>query len=220
MNETALETARESGIIVVAREESEVQQAIEARCLRTGGTDTGIGVVFKDEYLQIRREPVAFPSGAYGTYLTMSEGATKDGFGGVVIVGTLHGNIGLVRQYRFPTRQWSLELPRGGADPDLTALQLAEKEILEELGMTAVKLRHIGTVQTNNGISDSRCAVVHAELDAGSGPPNPEKTEAFAQGYPRYFAKEEVMQMIRKNEVSDMFSLAALAMWLIAEAQD
>ena len=46
------------------------------------------------------------------------------------------------------------EVPAGGLSPDMTPEEVAHRGLLEEVGGTAGKLRHVGQFYTSNGISN------------------------------------------------------------------
>ena len=46
----------------------------------------------------------------------------------------------LVRQYRHPVRDWTLEVPAGSVEEGESALEAAQRELLEEVGGTIVIL--------------------------------------------------------------------------------
>jgi ADP-ribose pyrophosphatase len=208
---TALDQAQQRGEVILVTDAADIEKAIAFRRKRTGDESAEsemLGVVFSDEYVQVRRDPVVFPSGAYGTYLTLKEAKTLDGFAGVVIVPiTQAGELCFIRQFRFPTRCWSLEFPRGGGAKDETSEELARREVQEEIGAATFSVNYIGKVQSNNGFSDSWVAVYLARLSGRLNEQSAETTEAL--GKVEILSQKEVFGLIASSEISDTFSLAA-----------
>jgi 8-oxo-dGTP pyrophosphatase MutT (NUDIX family) len=73
-----------------------------------------------------------------------------------VIALTSSNEIVLVRQYRFGTASYTLELPGGLVDPDESLVKAAERELEEETGYTCVeKLIPLGKIGQNPVFMDS-----------------------------------------------------------------
>jgi len=73
-----------------------------------------------------------------------------------VIALTSSNEIVMVRQYRFGTASYTLELPGGLVDPDESLVKAAERELEEETGYTCVeKLIPLGKIGQNPVFMDS-----------------------------------------------------------------
>jgi 8-oxo-dGTP pyrophosphatase MutT (NUDIX family) len=73
-----------------------------------------------------------------------------------VIALTSDNEIVLVRQYRFGTASYTLELPGGLVDPDESLVKAAERELEEETGYTCgEKLIPLGKIGQNPVFMDS-----------------------------------------------------------------
>jgi 8-oxo-dGTP pyrophosphatase MutT (NUDIX family) len=60
-----------------------------------------------------------------------------------VVPVTDAGQLLLLRRYRHPVRDWTLEVPAGTVDDGETAREAAERELAEELGATAANWHHL-----------------------------------------------------------------------------
>jgi len=58
---------------------------------------------------------------------------------------TVDGDILMVRQYRHPVRDWTLEVPAGSVDDGEHPLAAARRELVEEVGGTGGTWRHLTT---------------------------------------------------------------------------
>lgn len=65
------------------------------------------------------------------------------------IVKTKEGKIVLIEQYRFGTKEWSLELPGGLIEKGEDAILGCKREVLEETGYTASNWSYLGKVPAN-----------------------------------------------------------------------
>ena len=132
-----------------------------AGTIETLSTEKG---VFKTPFINVDHSKVRFPNGVEGEYSVISNGEKK---GAVIIPMTARrgiGYFGIVRQYRYPVQDFTLEFPRGGA-PDLEEGG-AQIEIREELGQEAKRLVRIGTIYPDTGILSTEVGVWLAILDS------------------------------------------------------
>jgi ADP-ribose pyrophosphatase len=74
-----------------------------------------------------------------------------------VVPVTDDGHVLLVRQYRYATREWVLEVPAGKLDhPGEAPAACAARELEEETGYRARTLDELGWVWTTPGFSDEK----------------------------------------------------------------
>jgi rSAM/selenodomain-associated transferase 1 len=67
-----------------------------------------------------------------------------------VVPVTERGEIVLVRQYRHPVRDWTLEVPAGSVEDGELPLEAAERELLEEVGGRAREWQHLTTFYSSS----------------------------------------------------------------------
>ena len=67
-----------------------------------------------------------------------------------VVPVTDAGELVLVRQYRHPVRDWTLEIPAGSLEDGETPLEAAERELAEEVGGSARAWRHLTTFYSSS----------------------------------------------------------------------
>lgn len=67
-----------------------------------------------------------------------------------VVAVTSQDEILLVRQYRHPVRDFTLEVPAGSVEEGETARQAAERELREEVGGTSDSWRHLSTFYSSS----------------------------------------------------------------------
>jgi len=115
------------------------------------------------------------------------------------------GRIVIVRQYRYPTRRYSYELPGGGSggeSPEKAAL----RELEEETGYRAASIEKLGEFVTYCGLADEICHVFLA-TDLRSGKQKLEKSEDISVHTVSY---PELLEMISDGKFCDGMGLAAL----------
>ena len=125
----------------------------------------------------------------------------------VVMIPIDHqGSILLVKQFRYATGEFLLEAPAGGIEVGETPEEAATRELQEEIGYTAGKLRLLGGFWVAPGwctefihaysAHDLRPVVAHSDHD--------EDIEVIAT------TKDEVPNLIRMGLLKDAKTIAAL----------
>jgi len=123
----------------------------------------------------------------------------------MVVAVDSDGRIVIVRQYRYPTRRYSYELPGGGSGGE-PPQKAALRELQEETGFRAESIEKLGEFVTYCGLADEICHVFLA-TDLTPGPQQLDKSEdisVYAVSYP------ELLEMISSGEFCDGMGLAAL----------
>ena len=89
-----------------------------------------------------------------------------------VVALTPEHHLVLVRQFRYGTNDFSLEIPGGVMDQGEDAITAGLRELREETGYVGTRTRLLGSVHPNPAMQSNRCHLVlvedvrcHAELD-------------------------------------------------------
>ena len=136
---------------------------------RTLGRD----YLYRNPWCAFRVDEVVLPSGATIEYGVLESG----GFAAVVAV-TRGGGVVLVRQWRQPLAEFTLELPSGGVDAGEDPADAARRELFEETGYRVVgDLTHLTSVHTSTGRTTEVCHLFRCEAERDPGGPRPEPTE-------------------------------------------
>ncbi|SCL67198.1 NUDIX hydrolase [Micromonospora peucetia] len=172
--------------------------ALRARGLPVEWSRTG--VVYRDEYVTLVRDPVRFPGGAVGTYVRKLPSGGADG---VVLLPVLDGAVVLVEHFRHATRRWHLEAPRGFGEAGVAADEQAVRELREELGVAPTRLVDLGELHPDTGIATDAVHLYLAEITE-LGP------VGAAEGIraPRTYLPEQVGELIRDGAITDSFTIA------------
>lgn len=80
-----------------------------------------------------------------------------------VIALTPDRQLVLVRQFRYGTDDFSLEIPGGVMDPGEDAITAGVRELCEETGYVGTAARLLGCVHPNPAMQDNRCHLVLVE---------------------------------------------------------
>jgi ADP-ribose pyrophosphatase len=80
-----------------------------------------------------------------------------------VVALDTEGRMLLIRQFRFGTRTFTLEVPGGMVDPGEEPRATAERELREETGYAAARITSLGFCEPNPAIFNNRCHLFLAE---------------------------------------------------------
>lgn len=131
---------------------------------------------------------------------------------GGVAVAVHDGRLAVVRQWRLALDEWTLELPRGGADPGESGRDAAVRELREETGLIAADARQIGIFHPDSGTLSSRVAVVAATVED----PEPADEGDGEVDRWRWMSVDEIDRAIADGRIRDGMSLAAYQIWRLS----
>lgn len=80
-----------------------------------------------------------------------------------VVAVTTEGELVLVRQFRFGTDEFSLEVPGGVIETGEDPVAAGMRELVEETGYSGVNARLLGSVHPNPAIQSNQCHLVLVE---------------------------------------------------------
>jgi ADP-ribose pyrophosphatase len=172
---------------------------------RKTGKILGSEVIYEGPVFGLRRDEVLEPSGVR----TRREVITHPG--SVVVLPVLpDGRIVMIRQYRHATRQYMWELVAGRKEPEETPEEGAARELLEETGYRAKRLKVFLDVFPTPGFLEERMFILLAEgLTAGKAEPEEdEKIEVKA------YKTKKLEQMMKTGELKDAKSIAGILYYL------
>jgi 8-oxo-dGTP pyrophosphatase MutT (NUDIX family) len=157
---------------------------------------------YENNWIRVDHHEVLDPSGGPGIY-----GAVHFKYQAVGVVPIdEEGNVILVGQYRFPLRAYSWEIPEGGGEHAISALESAERELREECGLGARNWKQILSMDLSNSVSDERgTAFLAWDLFAADG--RPESTERLQVARTPFWS---AVGRAQRGEIRDSISVAAL----------
>ena len=128
---------------------------------------------------------------------------------GVNTLPVMDGKYGLLKIYRPPIQDFSWELPGGFIEPDETPALSAKRELEEEVGLVCEieDLVDLGTFFPAPGLVSGKLCIFSAEKCASV--PHAEKPE-FGITQFKWFAEEEIEDLIEKGLVNDMATVLAI----------
>jgi ADP-ribose pyrophosphatase len=130
--------------------------------------------------------------------------------GAVVVLAFLHdGRILLEKNRRYSVGQTLIELPAGTLEKGEDPMNCAGRELLEETGYLAGRLKRIGSIYSSPGVLSEKLHAF-AAYDLEKREPALEEGEEI-ELMPVTF--EEALEMIRNGEICDAKTIATLLMY-------
>ena len=158
-------------------------------------------LLWSSPWYSLREDQVRFPDGSEGSYTVVDK---RDA---VWIVPVLHdGSMVLIRNYRHTVSDWLWEVPAGGIEPGISADQMAQRELAEEIGGQAETLREVCSVYTMPGIGNERAHIYLAE-GVTLGKPHHEPSEVMER---HILPLEDVLAMVMRGDIADGPSALAI----------
>ena len=112
----------------------------------------------------------------------------------------------LVRQYRYATGSWLLEVPAGKLDQGEKPEVCAARELVEEVGMEPAELVPLGWIWTTPGFTDEK---IWLYLCRGLTPAQQDLQDDEVLTVESR-SLEEAVEMVRQGEICDSKSVCAL----------
>jgi ADP-ribose pyrophosphatase len=157
--------------------------------------------IYEGPVFGIRRDEVIEPSGVRAVREVITHP------GSVVVLPVLPDRrILLIQQYRHATRQYLWELVAGRIDSGETPKAAAVRELIEETGYRAKRLRVFLEMFPTPGFLEEKMFLLLAEgLTAGEAEPEVDE-KIISRGYKR----KELEEMIRTGKLRDAKSIAGI----------
>lgn len=158
--------------------------------------------VYENPWIRVDHHEVLNPAGGPGIYGTVHFKAHATG----VVPIDEHGNVILVGQHRFPLNTYSWEIPEGGSEGDVSVLHAAQRELLEECGLTARNWLEILQTDLSNSVSDEQGTLFLA-WNLAQVPAEPEPTEEIQVTRVPFW---DAVSRVKNGKIRDGMSVAGL----------
>ena len=127
-----------------------------------------------------------------------------------VVARTPDDMLVLVRQFRFGSNEFSLEIPGGVIEKGEDPVAAGVRELMEETGYGGGTVRLLGSVHTNPAILDNQC---HFVLVDGAVPAGPIHWDSDEEIQVSTAPVAEVLAWARSGRITHSLSVAALMLF-------
>lgn len=163
-------------------------------------------VIYENPWVNLYVDKVAFPG---GRIIEQHHILEFDKQAVAVLVENEQGHLLFVEAYRYPTDSIEWEIPAGGVDPNESILATAQREVQEETGYASVDHTLVYTFNPLNGMSNKVFHIVRCRATTHNGVFDQNEVRSY-----RWFARQEIEQMLRDQVIHDGFTLVGLLFYL------
>jgi ADP-ribose pyrophosphatase len=154
--------------------------------------------VYTGRVISLDVDEVRFPDGSIGQ-LEMIRHSGASAVVPLIDAAKADPEVVLIRQYRYAANGYLYEIPAGRLNPDESAEQCADRELREETGYSAGRLRQLTTIYTTPGFTDERIHLFVAE-DLSNGVATPEADEFMEL---HQIPLSQAIAMVHSGEIVD-----------------
>lgn len=157
---------------------------------------------YENDWIKVTHNDVITPGNEKGVYGTVHY--KNWAIGMIPLDNEL--NTWIVGQYRYPLNQFTWEIPEGGGELGISALETAKRELSEEVGLRAKKWNLIQRFHLSNSVSDEYGELFIAqELEEFENHPDSDEDLIVKK-----IAFEEVYKMVLNGEITDSMSIMGI----------
>ncbi|SFI57277.1 ADP-ribose pyrophosphatase [Paenibacillus sp. UNC496MF] len=161
--------------------------------------------IFQGKIISLQVDTIQLPNGGTATREIVRHP------GAAAVLALIGDKMLVVEQYRKPMEKFQIEIPAGKLDAGEDPMAAAARELEEETGYKAGKLRPLSAFYTSPGFADEKLYVYLAE-DLVKGESAPDEDEFLAV---EAITFEQAQQYIREERISDAKTVLAVYAWQV-----
>jgi ADP-ribose pyrophosphatase len=161
--------------------------------------------VYDGKVFDVDRDQVRMPNGR-----TVTVDVVRHPKSVVLIPVPEPGHVILIRQYRYAVNAFLWELPAGSVDEGESPEQAARRECHEEIGKVPATIVRMAVMFPTPGYCDEE--MVFFRVSSLEEPTEPAELDEDEDIEAKTFELRDAREMIRRGEITDMKTVAGLAM--------
>jgi ADP-ribose pyrophosphatase len=158
--------------------------------------------VYESPWIKVIKHDVLNPAGKPATYSVVN---FKNLAIGVLPIDS-ELNTWLVGQWRYPTNEYSWEIPEGGGVLNVDPVESARRELKEETGIVAKNYKEIMRLHLSNSATDE-LAIVYLATGLSFENAEPEESEVLQL---KKISLNEAYGWVMEGKIKDAISVAAI----------
>jgi len=159
--------------------------------------------IYENPWIKLEEDQVINPAGGKGIYGRIH---FKNMAIGIIPLDD-NNNTWLVGQHRYVLNEWSWEIPEGGGPHNKSALESAQRELLEETGLKASRWTELLKAHLSNSVSDEVAYVFLAQgLEEGAH--EREATEADMKVWKLPF--QVALDLVLQGKITDSLTVMGI----------
>ena len=162
--------------------------------------------IYRSSWLSLFVDKVLFPG---GRLIDAHHRLSFKRQGVAALVTNSKGELLLIQSFRYVTDTLEWEIPAGAREKGEPIVACARREVLEETGYQTRGHQLIYSYYPSVGISNLFYHIVSCKAGPRTGEPDANEVKKM-----RWFSKNEIQTLLRKERLRDGFSLTALLLHL------
>lgn len=158
-------------------------------------------ILYENKWVKYHEDEVEFPNGEKGVY-AFHERADA---GPMIIPVTPEGKFLILKEWRYPIKDWTWCFPCGGVEAGESFLHSAQRELREETGFVSSNWKDLGVLFVDPGGSSQTAPVFLAEGILLQQETQKDRAEVMEV---HFFTAEEIEEKIRSSEFNNAWLLS------------
>lgn len=170
-------------------------------------TETARKEIFKGHLISLEERQILLPNGKSASRKIVRHPPAA----GALVVNDRQEML-LIKQWREPIKELTLEIPAGMVDKtDASPLAAIKRELNEEAGLTAANWAALPTMHTSPGFTDEKIYLFYADTLTNANYRKSPDADEFLDSH--WYTLAEVQDLVEQHKITDAKTLYAISIW-------